>query len=338
MWIRRPTGQLCVDLMRPQKPIHISSNSRISISDPEATALFAGNEPDIEVLVIDTLTLEAYHTICHGLLGTTSSIDIRAGVTVHLGAVISRPTNDLFSEIASLPDAGLEVWGWQNPARVHSEPMENGWTRFNARDVDDSWLVCSHGRTRATVSWLSQANHMFRRCQITSNLEDYVLVDFADFFVTVSTTEDVPVGFLFLCPTDDFRISTSSVGWPACPAYWSLDPSGTHSLSTEEANKAGFPELQVKTSILGQSWDSSVYAGLCKFHRANGFDPYGQDVARHLGHKLWQPSGYVDPPFAHVVEEEDDSQEQDDPDSEMDVDPDNAADSDDGGWSDMDID
>ncbi|KAJ7677079.1 hypothetical protein DFH06DRAFT_1080145 [Mycena polygramma] len=180
--------------------------------------------------------------------------------------------------------------------------MENGWTRFNAHEVVGRYFECwfRHDYSWETPqSWLSQANHIFKRCQIPSNLEDYVIVQDARFYVTVSTTEDVPAGFLFLCPNDDFRIGTSSVGWPTRPAYWSLDPSGTHALSTEEANKAGFPELQFNTEVWGKSWDSSVYAGLRKFHRAKGFDPYSQDVARHLGLPLFQPSGYVDPPFAH---------------------------------------
>ncbi|KAJ7677030.1 hypothetical protein DFH06DRAFT_1169557 [Mycena polygramma] len=195
-----------------------------------------------------------------------------------------------------------------------------------------------HSQVVSWASWLSQANHIFKRCQITSNLEDYVLVQDAFFEVTISTTKGVPAGFLFFCPTDDFRIGTSTVGWPTRRAYWSLDPSGTHSLSMEEATKAGFPELQFNTEVRGISWDSRVYAGLRKFHRAKGFDPYSQDVARHLGRKLWQPSGYVDPPFAHVVEEEDDSQEQDDPESEMDVDYEAVENQDAQDFSDMDID
>ncbi|KAJ7669876.1 hypothetical protein DFH06DRAFT_962917, partial [Mycena polygramma] len=73
------------------------------------------------------------------------------------------------------------------------------------------------------------------------------------------------------------------VGWPDCPAYWCLEPSGAHPLSKEEATEHGFPTLQFSAKFGGYSWDSSVYAGLAKFHQAKGFDPYSQDVARHLG-------------------------------------------------------
>ncbi|KAJ7679565.1 hypothetical protein DFH06DRAFT_944835, partial [Mycena polygramma] len=66
--------------------------------------------------------------------------------------------------------------------------------------------------------------------------------------------------------------------------YWSLEPSGAHPLSREEAMELGFPTLQLRTEVEGFSWDSSVYAGLAKFHQAKGFDPYSQDVARHVGY------------------------------------------------------
>ncbi|KAJ7677034.1 hypothetical protein DFH06DRAFT_1122304 [Mycena polygramma] len=299
MWIRRPTGRLCVDVMLPSKPIYIDNISGISISDSEAMTLFTGNAPDIEVLAIDALTLEAYHEVCYLSLGPTSYINICAGVTVPLGTVISRPTNNHFVEIASLPDVCIEIDHWANLREGEGEITENGWTRFNARELVGTYFQCWF-RDRAwkkTEFWLSQANHIFKRCQITSNLQNYGMT-LSDCF-WFSTTKEIPAGFLFLCPNDDFSIGTSSVGWPTRPAYWSLDPSGIHPLSTEEAKTAGFPELQFTTRAWGKSWDSSVYAGLRKFHHGKGFDPYSQDVARHLGLPLFQLSGYVDPLFAH---------------------------------------
>ncbi|KAJ7669891.1 hypothetical protein DFH06DRAFT_1125301 [Mycena polygramma] len=117
----------------------------------------------------------------------------------------------------------------------------------------------------------------------------------------------------------------------------------------------GFPPLQFNTEFRGRSWDSSVYAGLAKFHLAKGFDPYSQDVARHLGHPLFQPSVPIDPVFAHgkylpspslkhdswiplVVEEEEDSEEQDDLDLQMDVDHEDAENQDDEDLSEMELD
>ncbi|KAJ6502777.1 hypothetical protein C8R47DRAFT_1316759 [Mycena vitilis] len=364
MWIHHSTGRLCVDLMRPAHAVVILDlTSRITVSEPEAKALFTGNANDIEALIIDTLTPKAYHQLCRWSFGTCITGYTPVPITGHLGMVVSSSTimNDPFVrdrsvEIASLPDACLEISSWkisswnrpgvwdepvEDSGEMQSKVMENGWTRFNTGDALGSSVRLTHNFSlseHATVSWLSQANHIFQRSQIVSDLQNYVLVCVVSFEVTVSSIENDPEGFLFLCPTDDFDVTSG--GWPARPTYWSLDPSGMHALSTEDATKAGFPELQFKISTYGKSWYPSEYAGLCKFHQAKGFDPYSQDVARHLGLPLYQLSGYVDHPFAHVIAEEDesDSHDHDDPDSQMDVDADSAEDPENECLSDMDID
>jgi hypothetical protein len=65
---------------------------------------------------------------------------------------------------------------------------------------------------------------------------------------------------------------------------------GAERLSTQDAYNLGFPSLGLSTVILGKSWDASVYAGLRQFHQAKGFDPDSQDVARYLGHPLYELS------------------------------------------------
>jgi hypothetical protein len=164
----------------------------------------------------------------------------------------------------------------------------------------------------ARDSWLSQANYIFRRLQITSNFEKYgahptlhftlaltsitVLVTGVDFNVDIyASTEDPPTGFLFLCPPEDFITSPSSLGWPDCPAY----PAGVDHLTLEEATQAGFPSFWLTTALDGRSWDASVYEGLHKFHQAKGFDPDTPDVTRHLGCSLYQLSFEGNTPFAH---------------------------------------
>ncbi|KAJ7701731.1 hypothetical protein B0H16DRAFT_1626561 [Mycena metata] len=42
--------------------------------------------------------------------------------------------------------------------------------------------------------------------------------------------------------------------------------------------------MKLQTNIAGRCWDSSVYAGLRDFHRAEGFDPDSQAVGIHLGY------------------------------------------------------
>ncbi|KAJ7160335.1 hypothetical protein C8R46DRAFT_905875 [Mycena filopes] len=157
-----------------------------------------------------------------------------------------------------------------------------------------------------TVAWLSQANHIFSSLGITFDLGDYgtcmiiyslcpvtcsiaiVLVDGVQFKITLSHPWPLCTpGYLFLCPPAEFQIGAASYRWPESPAYWTLDPTGAHRLSTEEATILGFPEFELDTSISGLSWDTSVYAGLRKFHAAKGFNPDSQDVALHLGEPLY---------------------------------------------------
>jgi hypothetical protein len=106
-------------------------------------------------------------------------------------------------------------------------------------------------------------------------------------------------GYLFLCPATDLRIGVSSFRWPDCPAYWSIDAAGVERLSTDEALCFGFPSIELKSIVWGESWGADVYAGLRQFHRAKGFDPDSQDVAQHLGYPLYQLSPEMEPLFAH---------------------------------------
>ncbi|KAJ6555820.1 hypothetical protein B0H19DRAFT_1376843 [Mycena capillaripes] len=68
--------------------------------------------------------------------------------------------------------------------------------------------------------------------------------------VISANDEDPPAGFLFLCPTEDFRTGQFSFWWPECPAYWSLDPLGNERLTAEEATELGFPTFQLSTKVL----------------------------------------------------------------------------------------
>ncbi|KAJ7676430.1 hypothetical protein B0H17DRAFT_866828, partial [Mycena rosella] len=70
--------------------------------------------------------------------------------------------------------------------------------------------------------------------------------------------------------------------------YWSLDPSGAQRLSTEEAENIGFPSVEFQMTAYTSWWYTHIYAGLRQFHEAKGFNPYGQDVALHLGYPLLQ--------------------------------------------------
>jgi hypothetical protein len=187
---------------------------------------------------------------------------------------------------------------------------------FDSGDVSDNIQLRIDVCEGHSASWLSQANHIFSRLGITSDSPDYgvpaafsvsfsinlfpALVQDVIFNVTISEAlEHPPLGYLFVCPEKDVQIGPSSFRFPDCPAYWSLDPSGTERLSLEEATELGFPSIKLTTAIWSHSWDADVYAALRQFHRAKGFDPDSQDVARHLGYPLYQMSSAMDPLFAH---------------------------------------
>ncbi|KAJ6555873.1 hypothetical protein B0H19DRAFT_137274 [Mycena capillaripes] len=196
--------------------------------------------------------------------------------------------------------------------------MEDGWTRLNSSEVSDPHI--SLYSSIHPQSWLSQANHIFSRLQITSNFDDYAVTEYIWFQIVISASEeDPPAGFLFLCPKEDFRTGPSSFWWPECPAYWSLDPLGNERLTAEEATELGFPSFQLSTEIRTHSWDATVYAGLRQLHKVKGFDPESQDVARYLGQSLYQLSNEIDVPFAHVDDEELCAEEDDEDEFSMDL-------------------
>ncbi|KAF7330666.1 hypothetical protein MSAN_02451900 [Mycena sanguinolenta] len=253
-------------------------------------------------MFIYSLTLEQYHSICDWNLGKHRRFDLSASTTVSLGAVFHCPSDPLEDsvEIAFLPSAEAPRLGeWTTLERGTGKVMPNGWTRFQSGDVIDNALYLSFTIFPDRHTWLSQANHIFRRLHLF-NFEDYVIVDVIFFFLDIlETTKNPPAGFLFLCPKEDFLTGSASFCWPACPAYWSLDPSGIDRLSSGDATQLGFPTLELTTEAMGDYWDDGVYEGLSQFHQAKGFDPYSQDIARHLGLPLFQLSSEVEAPFAY---------------------------------------
>jgi hypothetical protein len=67
----------------------------------------------------------------------------------------------------------------------------------------------------------------------------------------------------------------------------------------EETTRLGFPSLRRTTAVWVKSWDTSVYAGLRRFHHGKGFDPESQDLAHHLSHPIYELSSEVELLFAH---------------------------------------
>ncbi|KAF7377046.1 hypothetical protein MSAN_00122700 [Mycena sanguinolenta] len=268
-------------------------------------ALLAGAE--IITTFIDSLTLEKYHRTCDLHLGQHRCLTISAATTINLGAVFHCPGGPLEDsvEIAFLPSAEASRLGeWTTLKGGTGEVMPDGWNRSQSGDVINRSFYLTLDISSNLSTWLSQANHIFRRLNIMCDFQDYVCVCYIEFELKIcGTTEDPPPGFLFLCPKEDFQTGPSSFCWPACAAYWSLDPSGADRLSLADATRLGFPPLKFVTEGHGYSWDGSVYEGLLQFHRAKGFNPYSRYIALHLGEPLYQVYSQADASFAYDGED-----------------------------------
>ncbi|KAJ6490941.1 hypothetical protein C8R45DRAFT_901311 [Mycena sanguinolenta] len=226
--------------------------------------------------------------------------------TVHLGAIMfcppSTPVQDP-SEIAFFPAVEPYVGPWMTGV-TGPNITDAGWTRCNASDVSDKTLML-HRSIPTVFSWLTQANYVFSRLEITFNLEDYLLMHSIEFEIFASSSgQEPPAGFLFLCPLENFQVTPSSFRWPDCPAYWSLDPSGVKRLSTEEAARLGFPSLELSTRIIGLSWDSSVYAGLRQYLQARAFDPDTPAFDRRNNGQLVRFSNRTQPNGTSITSEQ----------------------------------
>ncbi|KAJ6544534.1 hypothetical protein B0H19DRAFT_1261992 [Mycena capillaripes] len=314
LWIRHSSGRLCMDLV-PVKysPVHLLESLRA-----QTQGIYFLSVPTTEATIIESLTLEEYHDICYQFLEHSRIVSISIPITLNLGAVICCPSKDRLKdpvEFAWLPNTKCSSGSWDIPRGVARHITEDCWIRLNSSDVSNT--IISLYNFKHPQSWLSQANHIFSRLQITSNFDDYAAVQFE--IVISASGEDTPSGFLFLCPTEDLQIGPFSLGGPACSAYWSLDPVGVDRFTAEEATELGFPSIRLNATIDGVSWDATVYAGLRQFHEAKGFDPDSQDVARYLGEPLYQLSDVIDVPFAHVDDETLCAEEDDEGESNMDL-------------------
>ncbi|KAJ7252948.1 hypothetical protein C8J57DRAFT_1519741 [Mycena rebaudengoi] len=159
--------------------------------------------------------------------------------------------------------------------------MESGWTRVIFGDIPRRHFIHRIDGLAYKDAWHAQANHIFDCAKIPSKYSTYGFIDSLCYQLSLLEENAIPHGYLFLCPLKDLQDSfPSEFRYPACPAYWSLDPSGTERLGSEEAERLGFPSFT--------SWDDLVYAGIREFHEAKGFDPYSQDVAREFGYPLYE--------------------------------------------------
>ncbi|KAJ7667219.1 hypothetical protein B0H17DRAFT_1089030 [Mycena rosella] len=309
--VRRSTGRLCANILEKvveYPTIFISSMPHTRMPNLDNIRSLSG--PNAETAVISCLTLEQYHKICSVHLDSSGHFSPSAKAAAKMGAIVaSTQLHESVEVTFMLVRKSTSRWKLEHGvhAKYHDWSLDpvrysiNVWMRFssdasfrrcNACDISLSGISLeAFWYGSPSVPWLAQANHIFTRLGITSNYDDYVLVNSIGFMVLISATlETLPEGYLFICPTEDLQPESGLFWWPDCPAYWRAT--------------LGFPTINLKTVVGGVSWDAGIYAGLRKFHEVKGFDPDSQDVAKHLGYSLYQLSSEVDIPFAHVEDEE----------------------------------
>ncbi|KAJ7238652.1 hypothetical protein C8J57DRAFT_1193645 [Mycena rebaudengoi] len=303
MWIRRSTGRLCIDIVASYDDlfIHHSYTGLLSHSGDRPSSLL--EPPPAHSQIIEGISMEQYHEVCNRYLAQSySPWSVSPNASIRLGSVVYMPSS---CEIVHLPDSMFTGRHWVpdeygNQVLVLMSSwtrLESSWTRVILSDDNrDREFTCSFdGMTQNGDAWLALANHIFHCAKIQSNYRDYGLINSVQYTLRLADKNDIPHGYLFLCPLQDLQgNSPSEFQYPACPAYWSLDPSGAQRLGSEEAERLGFPSFTLDMTVDSRSWDDLVYAGIREFHQAKGFDPYSQDVAREYGYPLYEVRGKTD--------------------------------------------
>ncbi|KAJ6491185.1 hypothetical protein C8R45DRAFT_991621 [Mycena sanguinolenta] len=297
-WICRSTGRLCIELNRPDMPVTVSLGTE-RISPPPPGSMVTLHDPNRESLIVDSLGLSQWYSICSTYLTQRRTINVSARAEVKLGSIVYWPSGSRLedtTETASATYPHFNCLGWYRSRLGRSK---NNTARCNLADVINSIISLDKYHDPRRIPWLSVANYSFNEHQIVSNHENYVLVDWVEFTLQIlAATRNPPDGYLFLCSPADFDSGPTSFWWPDCPACRSLDPSGASRLSTEELSSLGFPCMKVMTEVSGTYWDEAVYAAVRKFHVGKGFDPESQDIARELGYPLFAVSVPISEEFA----------------------------------------
>ncbi|KAF7353248.1 hypothetical protein MSAN_01512600 [Mycena sanguinolenta] len=280
------TVSTCQDGYNPEQASSVSTSLKNVTLDA----------PDSEDMIISSLSQDQYHELC-----CQPSIAQRHWFQVStehpIGPGIFQPDSQygtcvrIMEPLQILPEEELH---WENYGRAPDELLPNLWIRYDSHRTNALLLELrlrfwERGIPKA---WLAQANCIFAELEEGAHIEDYICIGYLQLNLQIANKHYIPKGYLFVCPPRDLCTSNEAHAnlyqWPACPAYWSLDPSGADRLSTEDAKSLGFPAIHIETGMYGYSWDHSVYEGLRRFHEGKGFDPDSREVARRLRYPLYE--------------------------------------------------
>ncbi|KAJ6512483.1 hypothetical protein C8R45DRAFT_1206575, partial [Mycena sanguinolenta] len=173
-FIRRSTGQLCLDIVPGSRSlVYLVPRSLLTLRGLESLA-----GEDSKGAVIDLLTLEQYHAIPYYELSVYRIATISSSATANIGGVYHCPSDNTIDdvvEIAWLPNA--EVWSpsfWYSCGSGSSfgELVADGWTCLKSTDIVDTKTRVEFS-TNDDAFWLSQANHIFTALQISSDFQNH---------------------------------------------------------------------------------------------------------------------------------------------------------------------
>ncbi|KAJ7616535.1 hypothetical protein FB45DRAFT_934431 [Roridomyces roridus] len=296
-WIRSSGGRLCIEFkIESDGPADYLAIAN-TLPDHAIWANVCCFEPHPESVILSAFSLEKDDHWWGSLVANYPVVRIPAASTVYLGRVVDRTSQaDVWFniEVAQMSSQAVSdsKIDWTGGFVPEYTKMQNGWTRAATCDIetiditvhDTVYLQLEHN-----CWWMNQANYIFNRHQITSEHQRYVYLESVVFKLRFDRDpHDGPRGYLFLCPATDFQVGPWEFRWPRCPAYWSVDETGEERLSEEDACHLGFPAISCTTEMHGVSWRSSAYVAMASLQRSKGFDPYTQDVARHLKEPLFQ--------------------------------------------------
>ncbi|KAJ7442953.1 hypothetical protein B0H11DRAFT_2204353 [Mycena galericulata] len=289
-WIDRSNGRLCIDVMSDRLLDDNSPSSQYPRSmAPGIDSAMLLNEYH---RLFPPLTPEQYHWISHDIANTSSPYVDGPVPPIHLASILwsseglkairvgdaTSPVIIPTNPVINYERWGIESWGIESSLM---KSMANGWERQvvmtdTTASTDPCFMSISlKVKFERPESWLSQANRIFERLNVTCNKGNYALVDALEFTVIVEGRARGDVrGYLFVCLPEDFRLpGTSSFRWHDCPAYWSFDPTGAERLSTEAAIHLGFPPIQFRTRVKLKSWDDTVYGRTERIPQKSGIQP-----------------------------------------------------------------
>lgn len=152
------------------------------IPDSQIEGVSSLRAPNMDVVVIDSLTLEQYHEICHWSLCRYRRLSISTPITVKLGAVVRCFSREkLEYGGVSSPLGDRRGGGIRDRERLDAVLSLNYsvsateaiyLSSFRSRDVFHS-IIRLLRRGWRTEPRLSLANHIFSRLKISSSFEDY---------------------------------------------------------------------------------------------------------------------------------------------------------------------